>query len=324
MKKVLAVFVSLALVAGAVFANGQKQSAPAAAGGAKAATAASKPFLVGYSNDNDADFFRNYLKDTFRDLIKDDPNFKVTFTNSAADMQKQIDQINNFIAQGMQAIIVQPGDTTGIIPAIEACNKANIPVISICSKSGGGKSCYVGNAYIDGGILQGQFMAKALPKNAKIVYMQGQPGFDHSRLRRQGFLDTIHKERPDVTVLADKTANYDRAQGMALMEDWLQAFPQIDGVICANDQMALGAIQALKAANRLKGCHIAGVDCTDEMLQDIKAGIADVSILQSAPLEAKGAYEMLKKLRAGETLPAEDIIPQVAVTKDNVDQYLKK
>jgi inositol transport system substrate-binding protein len=125
-------------------------------------------------------------------------------------------------------------------------------------------------------------------------------------------------------VLADKTANYDRAQGMALMEDWLQAFPKIDGVICANDQMALGAIQALKAANRLTGTYIAGVDCTDEMLQDIKAGIADVSILQSAPLEAQGAYEMLKKLRAGETLPDQDIIPQVAVSKDNVDQYLKK
>jgi inositol transport system substrate-binding protein len=255
-------------------------------------------------------------------MIKNDPNFKVTFTNAAADLQAQLDHIDNFISQKMDAIIVQPADTMGIVPGIERANKAGIPVISIISKSGGGNTIYVGNSYLETGIMQGEYFAKVLPGNAKIVYMMGQPGFDHSRDRRSGFLDTLRKARPDVTVLADQTANYDRAQGMKLMEDWIQAFPQIDAVVCANDQMALGALQALRMAGRDKGVMIGGVDATDEACQEIKNGGLTMTIQQSAKLEAQGCYDTLKKLRAGETVPKEVSIPNVLVTKDNVDQIM--
>jgi inositol transport system substrate-binding protein len=279
-------------------------------------------FRIGYANDNDADFFRKLVRDTFEKVIKDDPGFNVTFTNAAGDLQTQLDHIDNFIAQKMDAIIVQPADTAGIVPGIEKANNAGIPVISIISKSGGGKSTYVGNAYLDGGIMQAEYMIKALPENAKIVYMQGQPGFDHSRDRRAGFLDTLSKARPDVTVIADQTANYDRAEGMKLMEDWIQAYPQIDGVICANDQMALGALQALRMVNRDQGVLVAGVDATEEACQEIQKGGMAMTVLQSADLEAEGCYDVLKKLKAGEAVPAEFIIPQIPVTKDNVADYL--
>jgi inositol transport system substrate-binding protein len=300
----------ITLAVSAVFAGGGQQ------GGAKV-------FTVGYANDDDADFFRKLARDTFEDLVKNDPNFKVTYTNAAADLQTQLDHIDNFIAQKMNAIIVQPADTAAIVPGIEKANKAGIPVISIVSRSGGGKSIYVGTNYTDAGILQAEYMIKALPQNAKIVYMQGQPGFDHSRDRRTGFLDTLKKSRPDVTVLADQTANYDRAQGMKLMEDWIQAFPQIDGVICANDQMALGALQALRIANRDKGVLIAGVDATDEACLEVSKGGFAMTVLQSAPLIAQGCYDVIKKLKAGETVTSDLIIAQLPVTKDNVKDYLK-
>ncbi|MDR2785198.1 MAG: sugar ABC transporter substrate-binding protein [Treponema sp.] len=315
-KKVKAAIIALALIAcmaGGVFAGGGQQSGGSAA----------KVFRVGYANDNDADFFRKLVRDTFEDMIKGDAGFSVTYTNAAGDLQTQLDHIDNFIAQGMNAIIVQPADTAGIVPGIEKANKAGIPIISIISRSGGGNSIYIGNTYLDGGIMQAEYMIKALPQNAKIVYMQGQPGFDHSRDRRAGFLDTLKKSRPDVTVLADQTANYDRAEGMKLMEDWIQAYPQIDGVICGNDQMALGALQALRMAGRDKGVLVCGVDATDEACQEIKAGGMAMTVLQSAPLEAQGCYDTLKKLKAGETVPRDVIIPQIPVTRDNVDEYLK-
>ena len=311
-KTVKTVIIALALItlaAAAAFAGGGQQSG-------------AKEFRVGYANDNDADFFRKLVRDTFENVMKGDPGFKVTFTNAAGDLQTQLDHIDNFIAQKVNAIIVQPADTAGIVPGIEKANKAGIPVISIISRSGGGKSTYIGNAYIDGGIMQAEYMIKALPQNAKIVYMQGQPGFDHSRDRRAGFLDTLKKARPDVTVLVDQPANYDRAEGMKLMEDWM-TFPQIDGVICANDQMALGALQALRIAKRDRGVLVAGVDATDEACQEIKSGGMAMTVLQSAPLEAQGCYDILKKLKAGEAAPPELIIPQIPVTKDNVADYLK-
>jgi inositol transport system substrate-binding protein len=171
--------------------------------------------------------------------------------------------------------------------------------------------------------MQGEHAAKGLAQNANIVYMQGMPGYDHTTLRRQGFMDTLAKLRPDVKVLADNTANYDRAEGMKLMEDWIQAFPKIDGVICANDQMALGAIQALRAANRLNGTWIAGVDATDEAVKEVNDGNMALTLLQDATLEAQGAYDALKKLRAGGKIDKELIIPMAAITKENVAQYLK-
>jgi len=305
---VIIALVMITLVASAAFARGGQQ------GGASVTR-------VGYANDDDADFFRKLVRDTFDNLVKGDTSFQVTFTNAAADLQTQLDQIDNFIIQKMNVIVVQPADTAAIVPGIEAANKAGIPIISIVSRSGGGNSIYIGTKYIDAGILQAEYMIKALPPNARIVYMQGQPGFDHSRDRRTGFLDTLAKSRPDVTVLADQTANYDRAQGMKLMEDWIQAFPQIDGVICANDQMALGALQALRMANRDRGVLIAGVDATDEACQEVNKGGLAMTVLQSAPEIAKGCYETIKKIRAGET-PSDLIIPQLPITKDNVAAYL--
>jgi inositol transport system substrate-binding protein len=282
-----------------------------------------KVFRVGYANSSDSDFFKKLLADEVAALIKPDKDFEIVFVNADLDLQKQFEQFDTFIAQKFDAIIVEPVDQAGIAPAIQKANAAKIPVLSICSRSSGGDFTYIGNTYIDGGIMQGEYMIKVLPQNAKIVYMIGQLGYDHSRDRRAGFLDTLTKARPDITLLAEQTANYDRAEGMKLMEDWIQAYPQIDGIICANDQMALGAIQALKAANRLTGTHIAGVDATDEALQCVKNGEMDITILQSAPLEAQGAYDCLKKLRAGQPIPAEVIIPQIAITKDNVSDYLK-
>jgi len=307
---VIVAMVMIILLAPAVFSRGGQQS-----GGAVT--------RVGYANDDDADFFRKLVRDTFENLVKGDPSIQVTFTNAAANMQTQLDHIDNFISQKMDVIIVQPADTAAIVPGIEAANRAGIPIISIVSRSGGGRSIYVGTNYTDAGILQADYMIKALPQNAKIVYMQGQPGFDHSRDRRAGFLDNLMKARPDVTLLADQTANYDRAQGMKLMEDWIQAFPQIDGVICANDQMALGALQALRMANRARGVLIAGVDATDEACLEVNNGGLAMTVLQSAPAIAQGAYDIVKKIKAGETPPSDLIIAQLPITKENVAPYLK-
>jgi inositol transport system substrate-binding protein len=180
----------------------------------------------------------------------------------------------------------------------------------------------VGTQYIDAGIRQGEYMAEHLPQNAKIVYFVEVPGFSHTRERRQGFLDTIAAKRPDVTLLAEQTAMDDRAKGMQIMEDWIQTFPQIDGVISGNDQMALGALEALKGARRNQGVLIAGIDATKEACQLIKNGEMSISILQSAPKLAQGAYDTIKKLQKGEPVENQVIIPHESVTIENVDDYL--
>jgi inositol transport system substrate-binding protein len=281
-----------------------------------------KVFRAGYSNSNDADFFDKYKRDEFEKLASGDSSIQVSFTNANVDLQRQLDHVDNFIAQKMDAIILCPVDTDGIIPAIEKANAANIPVICIGIDAGGGDYTYVGTEYIDAGIRQGKYMVEHLPQNAKIVYLAGTPGYSHARDRRAGFLDTLAAGRSDVTVLAEQTANYERARGMQLMEDWIQAYPQIDAVIAANDQMALGALEALKGANRANGVLIAGVDAVAEACRAIKNGEMAISILQSAPRLAQGTYDTIKKLQKGETIEKQIIIPHENVTIDNVDEYL--
>jgi inositol transport system substrate-binding protein len=282
----------------------------------------SSVYKIGYANNNDSDFFDKYKRDEFEKLTAVDTTVRATFTNANQDMQLQLDQVDNFIAQKMNVIILCPVDTAGIVPAIEKANAANIPVICIGVDAGGGDFTYVGTQYIDAGIRQGAYMVEHLPENAKVVYLSGTPGYSHSRDRRQGFFETLAAGRPDVTIIAEQTGMYQRVDAMRITEDWIQSFPQIDGVIAANDQMALGALEALKGAKRNQGVLIAGVDATTAACEAIKNGEMAFSVLQSAPALAKQAYDSIKKLQRGETLEKEIIIPHQNVSIENVDEYL--
>jgi inositol transport system substrate-binding protein len=167
-------------------------------------------------------------------------------------------------------------------------------------------------------------MMKNLPPNAKILYLQGTPGMNAARDRLRGFTEECLNKRPDVTVLSNLPGDFLRDKGMKITEDWIQSFPQFDAIVAANDQMALGAIQALKVANRLNGVLISGVDGTPDACNAIKAGEMSQSVFQNAAGQAVKCYEALQTLMKKQTLPKEVLVPFESITKENVDQYLKK
>jgi inositol transport system substrate-binding protein len=172
--------------------------------------------------------------------------------------------------------------------------------------------------------MQGELFAKMLPPNAKVLYLAGTAGMDHSRDRRIGFNDALQKAgRTDVQILADMDGDYVRATAMRITEDWIQTFPQFDGIVAANDQMALGAVEALRAANRLQGVLVSGVDGIAEAVQAVKDGIMVQTVLQNAPGQGAACYEVLKKLAAGESVEKEIFVPFESIVKENADQYLK-
>jgi inositol transport system substrate-binding protein len=288
---------------------------------APGAAFAQKAFSVGYANLADTDVFTMSRKNAFIDAVKASPTLKVSFADANGDISKQLDQIDNFIAQKVNVIVVVPVDYQGIVPGVEKANKAGIPVIALGIESAGGKTTFVGSKNLDAGRMQGEFMAKQLPKGAQIVYLQGQPGLYHSKERLEGFTKAL-AGRSDVKVLANLPANYDRAEGMKVTEDWVQRFPKFDALIAANDQMALGALQALKAAGR-KGVMISGIDGTKDALAAIKSGDMAQSIFQNAKGQAEGAYAVVKMAMDGKPLPKEMLIPFESIVKENVDKYAK-
>ncbi len=283
------------------------------------AQAQSAKFAVGYTNIADSDFFPNMVKKAFIDAAKADAAVDVKFADANNDVTRQLDQIDNFIAQKVRAIVVVPVDYEGITPGIERANKAGIPVVTLNIQAKGGKSTFVGSKNIDAGRMQGEFMAKALPQGAKVLYLQGTPGLYHSMEREQGFMAAL-KARKDVSVLSSLSGNYSRAEGMKITEDWVQRYPKFDAIVAGNDQMALGALQALKTAGR-KGVLISGIDGTADAKTAIKAGEMAQSVLQNGQAQAQGAFKVLTELKAGKAAPADVLVPFESISKDNVARY---
>ncbi|MCC8107461.1 MAG: sugar ABC transporter substrate-binding protein [Planctomycetes bacterium] len=286
-----------------------------------AAISAEKEVLVGYANMADTDVFINKRKESFQALVEKDTNIRVLYTDANNDNNRQLDQIDNFIVQGVDIMLVVPVDYAGVGVGIKKANRAGIPVLCLGIEAEGGKAVFIGSPHKEAGAQQGEFMREHLPENAKVLYLEGYPGYSHTTERWEGFKEACLDKRPDVTLLASQTGNYERDMGMKVTEDWIQTYQDFDAIIAANDQMALGALQALKTANRLKGVMISGVDGVDDALRAIKNGEMSQSILQNAPAQAKAAYETMKKILAGEQAPDRVIVPFESITKDNVDEY---
>lgn len=308
MKKALIVFLIVLVAAGALFAQGGQDSGKV---------------KIGYTFHAATDVFSNMLKDEFVKAAEA-AGYEVTVIDPQLSIEKQVAAIETFISLGVKAIVCQPLDFTGLAPAVKAANDAGIPFVSINSEIDpeAGDFTYCGSLNYDAGSIEGEYMAKVLPQGAQIVYLRGTEGMEHTNARRQGVEDALISKRPDVKLLAEQTANYDRAEGMQLMEDWLQAFPEIDGVVAANDQMALGALEALKGANRDKGVFIGGIDGTPEAKQNVKSGSFAITVLQNAPGQAKTALQAAIDKINGKDIPKRIIVPFEPITKENIDQYM--
>jgi inositol transport system substrate-binding protein len=280
-----------------------------------------KQITVGYANLADTDVFVMARKNA---IIKETEgtDINLQFSDANNDIQRQLDQADTFIAQKVNILVLVPVDSTGVVPAIKKANDANIPVICLGIKGGEGDFIFVGSQNYDAGHMQGELFAKLLPPDAKVLYLAGTAGLDHSRDRRIGFNEALQEAgRTDVTILADMDGDYVRDKGMKITEDWIQAFPQFDGIVAANDQMALGAVEALKTAGRLQSVLISGIDGTSEAVQAVKDGSMVQTVLQNAPGQAKSCYEVIQKIIKGETVEKEIFVPFESITKDNANQF---
>lgn len=284
--------------------------------------ASGETFIIGYCNGADSDVFMVARKNAFIEATKDNASIEIKFADANQDPQKQLGDADTFIAQGVDLLILVPNDAEAIVPAVESANAAGIPVICLGIKAASGDYIYVGSENYDAGHMQGEYFAENLPENAKVLYLAGTAGMDHSAARRDGFNDALSEAgRTDVEILADLDGNYEMAKAMQITEDWIQKYPEFDAVVAANDQMALGAVEALKGANRLEGVMITGIDGLAEAYDAIVAGEMVQTILQDAPGQADAAYEVVQKLMNGETIDNEVLVPFQSVTADNVEQF---
>ncbi|MEU0333219.1 substrate-binding domain-containing protein [Streptomyces sp. NPDC006193] len=241
----------------------------------------------------------------------------LTVTDAQNDASQQANQLQNFTSSRRGAIIVNPVDSDAAGNSVKAADRAGIPVVAV--DRGVGKASVdtlVASDNVAGGELAAKTLAEKLGGKGKIVVLQGQAGTSAARERAAGFARGL-KAYPGIRVLAEQPADFDRAKGLDVMSNLLQAHPGVQGVIAANDEMALGAIKAL-GAKAGTSVQVVGFDGTPDGLAAVKNGTLYASVAQQPTQLGRIAVDNALKAVRGEKVEPTVKVPVKVVTKDNV------
>jgi ribose transport system substrate-binding protein len=250
----------------------------------------------------------------------DEAGAELIVSDAQNDTAQQQDDIQNFVTQQVNVILVNPVDSDAVVPAIEAANQANIPVIALDRGASGGElATTIASDNVQGGNLAGEELIR-LVGSGSVAQLEGTPGADPARDRGQGFQDAIDAQSA-VEVVASQSANFDRAEGLNVAENILQANPDIAGIFAQNDEMALGAVQALggSAGDDVK---VVGFDATEDALSAIQDGTMNATVAQQpaeiGSLGVENAISVINGESVEENIPVEVQL----VTPENVSEFL--
>jgi len=250
-----------------------------------------------------------------------DQGVQLLVADAQNDSATQQDDVQNFVTQQVDAILVNPVDPKAIVPAIQAANQANIPVLCLDRGASGGEvETLIASDNVKGGMIAGEEMLE-LVGSGNIAQLEGIPGTDPARDRGQGFEQAISAQ-DDVELVASQTANFDRAEGLNVTENILQANPDITGIFAQNDEMALGAVRALRgrAGSDVK---VVGFDGIEDALKAIQSGKMNATVAQQpdkiGSLGVENAMKVIDDRSVAKNIPVEVKL----VTKDNVSQFLQ-
>jgi inositol transport system substrate-binding protein len=282
--------------------------------------------LVGYVCTNFNDTFQGYIMEEFRGYFADKPEFTLDFQDAQEDVVKQQDLVNNLIAKGAKALAVVPVNTSAMEPITKAAQDAKIPLVYINRNPFGEANppsgiYYVGSQEIVAGTLQMEAMGKLLNGEGGVCILMGKLDNEGAILRTKGNEDTIAAQFPNMRVLAKETGNWQRDQGMSLTENWITTYgADLKGILGNNDEMALGAIEAAKAANRTD-IIVMGVDAIPDAKASVGAGEMAATVLQDAAGQGRGAAQAAANAIAGASQDPITWVPFVLIDQSNLSQY---
>lgn len=236
-----------------------------------------------------------------------------------SDVQAQITQIEDLIAQGVAGIALAPTDPNALAPVVDAAKAAGIPVVFVDTRGINDGVTFIGTNNEVGAALAADYMCKNLPAGSEVAILQGLISQSTGQARAEGAKKGL--EGCGLKVVAEQTAEWDRAKGQSVTENILAGNPNIKGIFGSNDNMALGAVEALKAAAKLADVMVVGFDANPDAANSILAGEMTASIAQAPGNMGGFGIQALVDLKAGKTLDAWVDTGTVLVTKDNADAY---
>jgi inositol transport system substrate-binding protein len=296
---------------------------------ALAARAAEPNVKIGVSLAMFDDVFITNVRDAMAKWAKVHPDVDLAMVDASNDTEKQMGQVENFLAQGKDAIVILPVDTTATGPMTKGVVKAGKPLVYVNRKPSKLPKgvVYVGSKSIDAGIMNMEELGKCMGGKGNLAILVGELSDEPAHGRTDGIKQVVKEQFPNIKIVREQTGHWKREQGKTIMEDWLASGQQIDGVAANNDEMALGALQAIKATGKLGKICVGGTDGTHDALESMEKGGLNNTVFQDPVAQGEeavnAAYLMVKK-QPNPKIEDDNIwIPYQKITKENYKSFMK-
>lgn len=281
---------------------------------------------VGYVCCNFNDTRQTYVMDAFKSFFADKPEYELILVDSQEDVIKQQDLVNTLLSQRVKILIVIPATTDSVAPIINGTRTAKIPLVFLNRNPFGNETppentYYVGSDTIISGRLQAEYAGKLLNGKGNVCILQGLLSQEAARNRTEGNEEIFSRDFPNIKILAKEPADWQRDLGMIKAENWITAYgKEINAILANNDEMALGAIEALRATGR-DDVIVMGIDGIPDAVAAIKAGTMAATVLLDPVTEGVGVAEVAYNLLTGKPVEAVTRVADVFITKENVAQF---
>ncbi|HEY3319776.1 MAG TPA: sugar ABC transporter substrate-binding protein [Planctomycetota bacterium] len=282
-----------------------------------------KPLVIGVSLLNLSNEFIVMINSAMEAKAKE-LGVRLIVNDAQRSAEKQVQQIESFIAQKVDAIVLNPCEVEASSPAVDKAIAAGIPIVNVNSETRSSPSAFVGSRDEESARIAMEFIAKQLNGKGNVLMMHGFMG-QAAQIKRDRGAREILAKYPDLKLLADQTAEWDRAKALSLMENWIQSHgKKIDAVFAQNDEMGMGALIALEQAKMKDKVIVASIDAIADALQAVKDGRLNATVFQDARGQGAGSIEAAVKLARKQPCEKEVFIPFQLVTKENVGKFMGK
>jgi inositol transport system substrate-binding protein len=275
------------------------------------------------------DVWLTLVRDSMTKWATSHPDVELTIVDAANDTAKQTGQVENFLAQGMNAVVILPVDTAATKPMTKSVVKAGKPLVYVNRKPSNLPKdvVYCGSNSIEAGIMNMEELGKAMGGKGNVAILMGELSNEAAIGRTDGIKKVAKEKFPGIKVVREQTGNWKRDQGKTIMENWLASGQEINGVASNNDEMALGALQAIKAAGKLGKIPVGGTDGSHDALESMEKGELNNTVFQDPVGQGEeavnAAYLLVKKEPNPKVVDGNIWIPYQKVTKENYKSFMK-
>jgi len=235
-------------------------------------------------------------------------NVELIVVDAERSSLKQVEQVESFISQQVDAIILNPCEFEASSPAVEKAQKAGIPIVNVNSSTKSKPDAFVGSDDAESANMAMELIAKHLNGKGNVLMIQGYMG-QAAQLDRERGAKAVFAKYPGLKLLASQTGEWDRAKSMSLMENWIQSFgDQIQAVFAQNDEMGLGALQALMDAKKDAQVYVVSVDGIQDALKSVEQGNLDATLIQNAEKQGSESLRMAVELAQKKKIKESNIL----------------